>query len=120
MHQPGAANWTDVVFGVLPDPINVPINLMYLSVLRSSLLDLFLQQSNLTLTTSIFGQPSMFEILKFPGGVTIIPMQYAAIWQIPQMLFNFTLNNSISVVLENFIELKDQLEFGLHLRPYEV
>ncbi|XP_010657766.1 uncharacterized protein LOC100248076 isoform X3 [Vitis vinifera] len=90
MHQAGASNWTDVVFGVLSDPINVPINPVSLSVLRSSLIELFLQQSNLTLTTSIFGQSSMFELLKFQGGIT-----------------------------DKLAQLKEQLKVGLHLRPYE-
>ncbi|KAL5789798.1 hypothetical protein ACOSQ2_004686 [Xanthoceras sorbifolium] len=119
MHQQGGSNWTGVVFGVLSDPINVPINSVSLSVLRSSLIELFLQQSNLTLTTSIFGQPSRFEILKFPGGITVIPSQSVSIWQITQILFNFTLNNSTSDIVENFVELRDQLKYGLHLRPYE-
>ncbi|CAK7357030.1 unnamed protein product [Dovyalis caffra] len=119
MHQLNASNWTDVVFGFSPDPINVPINMVSLSVLRSSLIELFLEQSNLTVTTSIFGQPSTFEILRFPGGITLIPMQYASIWQMPQILFNFTLNNSITEVLDSFGELKNQLEFGLHLRRFE-
>ncbi|KAF5448607.1 hypothetical protein F2P56_029119 [Juglans regia] len=119
MNQSGASNWTDVVFGVLSDPINVPITPVSLSVLRSSVIDLFLQQSNLTLTSSIFGKATMFEILKFPGGLTLIPVQSASIWQTPQILFNFTLNNSISDILENFIELKDQLKMGLYLRSHE-
>ncbi|KAM5574545.1 hypothetical protein ABKV19_013809 [Rosa sericea] len=119
MHQYGASNWTDVVFGVLSDPVNVPILPVSLSVLRSSLVELFLKQSNLTLTASTFGQPYMFEILKYPGGITVIPGQAASIWQIPQILFNFTLNNSITEIVENFGELKEQLRFGLHLRPYE-
>ncbi|XWS55225.1 hypothetical protein CRYUN_Cryun10bG0156700 [Craigia yunnanensis] len=119
MHQSGASNSTDVVFGVLSDPINSPINPVSLSVLRSSLIQLFLRQFNLTLTTSIFGQPSEFEILKFPGGITIIPAQSASIWQITQILFNFTLYNSISEIEDKFIELKDQLKYGLRLRSYE-
>ncbi|KAK2662840.1 hypothetical protein Ddye_001414 [Dipteronia dyeriana] len=119
MRRLGVSNWTDVVFGVLSDPINVPINPVSLSVLRSSLIELFLQQSNLTLTTSIFGQPSRFEILKFPEGITVIPMQSVSIWQISQILFNFTLNNSTSRIVENFVELRDQLKYGLHLRTYE-
>ncbi|KAM2274903.1 hypothetical protein ACFX1S_044649 [Malus domestica] len=119
MHQFDASDLTDVVFGALSDPINVPIDPVYLSVLRSSLVDLFLKQYNLTLTASIFGQPSMFEILKYPGGITVIPVQSASIWQKPQILFNFTLNNSISDIVENFVELNEQLKFGLHLRPYE-
>uniref|UniRef100_A0A2N9J0Q3 DUF7036 domain-containing protein n=1 Tax=Fagus sylvatica TaxID=28930 RepID=A0A2N9J0Q3_FAGSY len=119
MHQSGASNWTDVVFGVLSDPINVPINQVSLSVLRSSLIELFLQHYNLTLTSSIFGNSSMFEILKFPGGITVIPLQFASIWQIPQILFNFTLNNSITDILEKFTEFKDQLKSGLYLMSYE-
>ena len=120
MHQSGASNSTDVVFGVLSNPINSPINPVSLSVLRSSLIQLFLRQFNLTLTTSIFGQPSEFEILKFPAGITIIPAQSASIWQITQILFNFTLYNSISEIEDKFIELKDQLKYGLRLRSYEV
>ncbi|GKV24246.1 hypothetical protein SLEP1_g33879 [Rubroshorea leprosula] len=119
MRQSSASNWTDVVFGVLSDPIDVPINSVSLSVLRSSLIELFLQQSNLTLTTAISGQPYKFEILKFPGGITVIPVQSASIWQIPQIMFNFTLNNSISEIEEKFLALKNQLKYGLRLTPYE-
>lgn len=120
MHRSSASNCTGVVFGVLSDPLYIPINPVYLSLLRSSLIELFLQQSNLTVTTSIFGQPSTFEILKFQGGITVIPMQAALIWETPQILFNFTLNNSISDILGNFSEFKDQLKYGLHLSSYEV
>lgn len=120
MHRSGASNCTAVVFGVLSDSVNIPINQVYLSLLRSSLIEVFLQQSNLTVTTSIFGQPSKFEILKFQGGITVIPMQAALIWQKPQILFNFTLNNSIADILGNFSEFKDQLKSGLHLTSYEV
>ncbi|XAR53129.1 hypothetical protein NMG60_11021549 [Bertholletia excelsa] len=119
MHQAGASNWTNIVFGVLSDPVDDPINLVSLSVLRSSLIELFLQQSNLTLTTSIFGEPSYFEILKFQGGITVIPPQSASYWLMQQVLFNFTLHNSIHEIKENFVELKEQLKLGLHLRPYE-
>ncbi|XP_061337144.1 uncharacterized protein LOC133284173 [Gastrolobium bilobum] len=120
MHQSVAPNWTDVVFGVLSDPMNASINPVSLSVLRSTFVELFLQQSNLTLTTSIFGNVSIFEILKFTGGVTVIPpVQSASIWQIPQVLFNFTLNNSISEVLDNFDDFKDELKFGLGLKSDE-
>ncbi|TKY71325.1 3-hydroxy-3-methylglutaryl-coenzyme A reductase [Spatholobus suberectus] len=119
MHQSITPNCTDVVFGVLSDPMNASINPVSLSVLRSSLIELFLQQSNLTLTTSIFGNASIFEMLKFPGGITVIPVQSASIWQIPEILFNFTLNNSISEVLDNFDDFKDELKFGLHLNSDE-
>ncbi|KAK7246839.1 hypothetical protein RIF29_41709 [Crotalaria pallida] len=116
MHQSVAPNWTDVVFGVLSDPMNVSINPVSLSVMRSSLIELYLQQSNLTLTTSIFGNASIFEILKIPGGLTINPVQSTSIFQMPQALFNFTLNNSISEVLDNFAAFKDELKLGLHLK----
>lgn len=119
MHQSITPNCTDVVFGVLSDPMNASINPVSLSVLRSSLVELFLQQSNLTLTTPIFGNASIFEILKFPEGLTVIPVQSASIWQIPEILFNFTLNNSISEVLDNFDDFKDELKFGLHLNSDE-
>ncbi|KAM7474624.1 hypothetical protein LguiB_021867 [Lonicera macranthoides] len=119
MNESNQSNFTDVVFGILSDPMNVPLNPVTSSVLRSSLIELFLQDSNLTLTNSTFGQPSSFEILKFPGGVTVIPEQSAAIWQIPQILFNFTLNNSIDEIVVKFVELKEQLKLGLRLRPYE-
>lgn len=120
MHQSIPPNCTDVVFGVLSDPMNSSINPVSLSVLKSSLIELFLKQINLTLTSSIFGNASIFEILKFPGGLTVIPVQSAYIWQMPEILFNFTLNNSISEVLENFDDFKDELKFGLRLNSDEV
>lgn len=120
MHKASASNWTHVVFGLLSDPMNSTINLVSLSMLRSSLVDLFNQRSNLTLTTSIFGQPSSFDILKFPGGITVIPKQSPSLWMLKQALFNFTLPNSVREIEENFDELKEQLKSGLHLKPYEV
>lgn len=120
MHQADESDWTNVVFGVLSDRVDVAINPVSLSVLRSSLIELFLQQSNLTLTNSIFGEPSSLEILKSPGGITVIPDQSASIWQISQTLFNFTLHNSICEVIENLSDLKKQLKSGLRLRSYEV
>lgn len=119
MHKASASNWTHVVFGYLPDPINSPIDPASLSVLRSTLLDLFNQRLNLTLTTSIFGHPSPFDLLKFPGGITVVPKQSPSIWMLRQALFNFTLPNSVREIEENFGELKEQLKLGLHLKPYE-
>ncbi|XP_058771784.1 uncharacterized protein LOC131645142 [Vicia villosa] len=119
IHQSVAPSLSDVVFGVLSDPMNIPINPVYLSVLSSSLTELFLQQSNLTFSTSVFGNASLFEILKIPGGLTVRPVQSASIWQIPEILFNFTLNNSISEVLDKFDDFEEELKFGLHLKPDE-
>ncbi|XP_045817484.1 uncharacterized protein LOC123910431 [Trifolium pratense] len=119
IHQSVAPNWSDVVFGVLSDPMNVPINPVHLSVLKSSLIELFLQQSNLTFTTPVIGNTSLFEILKFPGGLTVIPEQSASIWQIREILFNFTLHNSISEVLDKFDDFEEELRFGLQLKTDE-
>ncbi|XP_071725614.1 uncharacterized protein [Rutidosis leptorrhynchoides] len=119
MHKASGSNSTHVVFSVLSDPINSTINPVSLSMLRSSLVDLFTQRSNLTLTTSIFGQPSFFDILKFPGGITVIPKQPPSLWMLKQALFNFTLPNSVREIVENFGELQEQLKTGLYLKPYE-
>ncbi|GAB2278658.1 hypothetical protein Dimus_013334 [Dionaea muscipula] len=119
MHQSHSPNWTEVVFGVLPDSINSHINPVSLTLLKSTFIDLFLLQSNLTMSRSIFGQPSSFELLKFAGGVTVIPVQFLSIRQMPQVLFNFSLGNSISDINENLAELKQQLKAGLHLKSSE-
>lgn len=116
-NQTSLSNWTDVVFGFLPDPINKTVNPLTLSLLRSSLIDLSLQQVNLTLTSSIFGEPSSFGILKFPGGITIIPERTTLM---SQTLFTFTLNSSIYDIKKNLPQLKKQLKLGLHLMPNEV
>ena len=120
MHKSCESNWTDVVFGVLSQPMNSPIKPVSLSVLRSSLIDLFTQHSNLTLTKTIFGMPSSFEILKCPGGITIIPKLSPPVLALPKVLFNFTLQNSLQDIEEKFLELKVQLKSGLQLMPYEV
>ncbi|XP_076959260.1 uncharacterized protein LOC143635269 [Bidens hawaiensis] len=117
MHESGAFNSTKVVFGVLSKPMNSPINSVSLSILRFSLVDLFTQSSNLRLTKSIFGAPSSFQILMFLGGITIIPKLSS--WMPPQVLFNFTLHNSLYEIEENYLQLEKQLKSGLRLMPYE-
>ncbi|ONK54919.1 uncharacterized protein A4U43_UnF9720 [Asparagus officinalis] len=119
MRPSDSTNWTYVDFAVLPNPKTASISLPALSVLRSSLVELVLQQLNLSLTPSIFGQPSSFEVMKFPGGITVIPAQSASIWEIMQILFNFSLNNSIVEIQKDLEELKYQLKVGLNLRAYE-
>ncbi|KAK1280764.1 hypothetical protein QJS04_geneDACA020706 [Acorus gramineus] len=115
---PGSKS-THVEFGVLPDPKDAVISSVELSILRSSLIELVLQQSNLSLTPLIFGHPTSFEVLKFPGGITVIPEQFSSIWMTPQILFNFTLNNSLNQIQKKFDQLKGQLKYGLGLRPSE-
>ena len=111
---------TNVVFGVLPDPKDASISLPALSVLRSSLIEMMLQHVNQSLTPSLFGHPSSFELMRFPGGITVIPSQPGSPWANTYPLFNFVLNNSIYQILGNLTELKDQLKLGLNLRSYEV
>ncbi|KAK9135012.1 hypothetical protein Syun_014342 [Stephania yunnanensis] len=67
IHKLDTSNWTKVVFAVLPDPNDVPINYVSLSILRSSLIELFLGH-----------------------------------------------------IIDYYDRLKDQLTFGLQLRPYEI
>ncbi|XP_076919470.1 uncharacterized protein LOC143580186 isoform X2 [Bidens hawaiensis] len=117
MHESGLSNSTDVVFGVLSKPMHSPIYSVSLSILRFSLVDLFTQSSNLRLTESIFGAPSSFQILKFPGGITIIPKLSS--WMPPQVLFNFTLHNSLYEIEGNYLQLEKQLKSGLRLMSYE-
>lgn len=119
MHQETKSNWTDVVFGFLPDPMNSTMDPVPLSYLKLTLIDVYLKQYNLTVDHPLFGDPSSFEILKFPGGITLIPEQAALIFQIHPVLFNFTLNSSICEITENLQDLKKQLKSGLHLMPNE-
>lgn len=113
-------NSTYVVFGFLHNPKNASISLQALSILRSTLIDLVLQQTNISLTSSIFGRPSAFELSKFPGGITVIPLPSTSIWDRAQVLFVFKLNNTIEQILENIDRLMSELKFGLNLRSYEV
>jgi hypothetical protein len=119
MHPLAFKYSTHVVFGVLPYPKDASISLPALSVLRSSLIEMILQQVNLSLTP-LFGHPCCFELLRFPGGVTVIPAQSGFTWANTDPLFDFVLNNSIYQILGNLTELKDQLKLGLNLRSYEV
>ncbi|CAD5169975.1 unnamed protein product [Musa acuminata subsp. malaccensis] len=112
-------NSTYVVFGFLHNPKNASISLQALSILRSTLIELVLQQTNISLTSSIFGRPSAFELSKFPGGITVIPLPSTSIWDRAQVLFVFKLNNTIEQILENIDRLMSELKFGLNLRSYE-
>ncbi|XP_009630606.1 uncharacterized protein [Nicotiana tomentosiformis] len=118
VHGAGVANQTDVTFGFLPDPVDSSITPVSLSLLKSALLDLYLGDTNLTLTSSIFGRTSSFEVLKCPGGITMMPGRLSFL-NLPDILFNFTLHNSTDEIRENFIELKEQLNFYLCLRKDE-
>lgn len=113
------ANQTNVIFGFLPDPVDSSSTPVSLSLLKSALLELYLRDTNLTLTYSIFGQPSLFEVLKCPGGITMMP-DHIPFWGLSDILFNFTLHSSIDEIRENFTALKEQLIVGLRLSHNEV
>lgn len=114
------SNRTKVVFGVDPDADDSEIPSTSLSLIRSIFASIVTNQSFLRITKSTFGEAFSFEVLKFPGGITIIPPQSAFLLQKVQILFNFTLNFSIHQIQVHFSELTSQLEAGLRLAPYEV
>lgn len=113
-------NSTMVVFAVDPDAKYSEISQTVQSLIRENFVSLVIQQPPLRLTTSLFGEPSLFEVQKFPGGITIIPPQSAFLLQKVKILFNFTLNFPIDQIQKNFDELTSQLKSGLNLVPYEV
>lgn len=119
LHQSGVSNFTDVEFAVLPVPTGYTISEDSLTSLRSSFVKLFAQRSKLNLTTSSFGQPTSFQVLKFLGGITVDPLGIKPASEVLEILFNFTLDISISEIKESLAELKDQLELLLSLEPYE-
>ncbi|KAG1338577.1 hypothetical protein COCNU_04G008830 [Cocos nucifera] len=114
------SNWTTVVFAIWPYPKSSTMSSAEISILRESFMSLVTRQSTLHLTTSLFGNSSFFEVLKFPGGITIIPPQSAFLLQKVQPIVNFTLNVAIYEVQDRLSELKDQMKSGLLLNSYEV
>ncbi|KAH9626947.1 hypothetical protein KSS87_003898 [Heliosperma pusillum] len=112
-------NSTNVVFGIDPLSKRSKISLAELSLIRSYFGYFVTRENKLLLTTSLFGEPSFFEVLKFPGGITISPSQHIYPLQKVQIYFNFTLNNSILQIQDNFEVLVAQLNSGLRLTPQE-
>lgn len=116
---PGS-NMTKVEFAVDPYSKYSGMSSASASLIRASFESLVIGQSFLQVTSSLFGHPFSFEVLKFKGGITIVPQQHAFLLQKAQIQFNFTLNFSIQEIQLNFDELTSQLKSGLHLAPYEV
>eukprot|EP01018_Ginkgo_biloba_P027996 Gb_20170 [translate_table: standard] len=112
-------NWTEVVFGVVPNQENSSISSAGLSLLRATFVGLVLEQYNLSLMPDIFGKAYFFEVLMFPGGITVVPEHTSYPLQHAQVLFNFTLHNSIVQVDRNLAQLKAQLKIGLHVMANE-
>ncbi|KAJ6826609.1 uncharacterized protein M6B38_371610 [Iris pallida] len=119
MEPLGGSNWTNVVFGIWPNPKSLTISSVELSIIRASFVSFVIQQQIFHLTTSLFGSSYFFQILKFPGGITIIPPQSAFLLQKVHVLFNFTLNFPIYQVQDKLSQLKDQMKSGLLLNSYE-
>ncbi|XP_062208036.1 uncharacterized protein LOC133909568 [Phragmites australis] len=119
LHPLDGSNWTNVIFSIVPFPENLTIPSTWLSILRSYFMSLVVRQSTLHLTEALFGNSSSFEVVKFPGGITIIPPQTAFLLQKPHATFNFTLNYPINKIQDRTNELKDQMKAGLLLNPYE-
>ncbi|KAK9669556.1 hypothetical protein RND81_13G139200 [Saponaria officinalis] len=117
--ESSGVNSTDIVFGIDPLTKRSKIPLPDLSTIRSYFGYFFTKENEFLLTTSVFGEPSFFEVLKFPGGITIRPPQNVYPLQKVQISFNFTLNNSILQIQENFEALLQQLNSGLHLTRQE-
>ncbi|XP_051192510.1 uncharacterized protein [Lolium perenne] len=88
---------TYVRFSILPDTMNTSISAQYMQVLRNNLIQLTLQQLNLSLTPSVFGDPFCVEVLGFPGGITMEvehPQQNSTV-DPAQPFFSMTLDLSI-------------------------
>ncbi|ESQ48955.1 hypothetical protein EUTSA_v100219421mg, partial [Eutrema salsugineum] len=112
-------NITKVVFGIDHDTKNPEISPLSLSSIKEMFESVLINQSTLQLTNSLFGETFLFEVLKFPGGITVIPPQSAFPLQKFKIAFNFTLNYSIHQIQINFNTLATQLKNGLNLAPYE-
>uniref|UniRef100_A0A0D9VA25 DUF7036 domain-containing protein n=1 Tax=Leersia perrieri TaxID=77586 RepID=A0A0D9VA25_9ORYZ len=119
LQQLVGSNWTNVIFSIVPYPKNLTLSSTGLSILRSYFMNFVVRQSTLQLTESLFGNSTSFEVIKFPGGITIIPPQTAFLPQKPHATFNFTLNFPIYKVQDRIDELKDQMKTGLLLNSYE-
>lgn len=122
LHQSGAHNYTDVKFAVLPVSTDHAISKHSLKKLRSSFVKLFAKRTKLNLNTTSFGKPTSFQVLKFPGGISVdlvasIPVSET---RVVLKLLNFILDHSISKIRDSLAQLLNgQLESTLCLDPYE-
>ncbi|KAL6912065.1 hypothetical protein ACP4OV_000870 [Aristida adscensionis] len=108
LHQYNDTDYTYVRFGILPDPRNTSISSESVRKLRASFIRLTLQQLNLSLTPSVFGDPFCLDILGFPGGITVLlPHKLHKDW--PQPIFNFTLDVTIRQIRDWVDDMKMRL-----------
>ena len=79
-------NSSSVVFAIDPVSKN-SMSSLQLSLIRSTFVLLVIRQTDFELNSSHpLGDPSFFEVLKFPGGITVIPPQTAYPLQKVQIL----------------------------------
>jgi len=112
-------NTTYVKFGVLPDPRNTSMSIKSINALRTSLIRLTLQQLNLSLTPSVFGDPLCLEILGFPGGITVLLPHNASHSDSIQPIFSITFDSTIREVRGFLEEMKSELALILQLTADE-
>jgi hypothetical protein len=120
---------TYVRFGILPDTMNTSISAQYMQVLRNNLIQLTLQQLNLSLTPSVFGDPFCVEVLGFPGGITMEvehPQQNSTVDPV-QPFFSMTLDLSIrqlrrliQMMKRSFGHMLEQVPYKAHLSASNV
>ncbi|CAL5055984.1 unnamed protein product [Urochloa decumbens] len=120
MHPYNYTDTTYVKFGVLPDPRNTSMSKKSINTLRTSLIRLTLQQLNLSLTPSVFGDPLCLEILGFPGGITVLLPHNDSHSDSIQHIFNITFDSTIREVREFLEEMKNELAKILQQTPDEV
>lgn len=95
-------NTTYVKFGVLPYPRNTSMSTKSINTVKTSLIKLTLQQMNLSLTPSVFGDTFCLEILGFPGGITV-SLPHSDSHNPRQPLFNITFDSTIHEI-RRFLE----------------
>lgn len=115
-----ATNSTEVLFDVLPDPGNTSISSYGLLGLRETFLTVILGTYNLSFKSEAFGDAYDFQLLKFPGGITVVPKQRVFSLDRSPLFFNFTLHSTITQVVQNLAQLRKQLSIGLRVQPNEV
>ncbi|XP_023632645.1 uncharacterized protein LOC17900816 [Capsella rubella] len=98
LQQSGASHYTDVEFSIVPVSNDSSTIRNLLSSVRSSFIKLYAEMSTLNLATGIFGEPTSFEVLKFPGGITAYPSGSTPVSELVVIKLNFTLNSSISEI----------------------
>ncbi|XP_010458441.1 PREDICTED: uncharacterized protein LOC104739702 [Camelina sativa] len=124
LRQSCSCKYTDVEFAVVPVSAGYEISTQSLNSLRSSFVNLFEQRSKLNLTTTCFGKPHSFQVLKFPGGISVDPSGSIPVPSIGYVgnLLNFTLNIPMSEILRDSRHarnLSGKLAVTLCLEPQE-